>query len=227
MLARVPIPRLRAFLLVLAVALLYPYFSSFAIWLGVPYPTGPWLNIRIIIGILFQLTILALLALVLTRQKRTWQSLGVYFSWENVLHSLGLVIVAYLGYYLVYVLAWYLSATITGHPIAVQSNNVSFLREGNFLLLLIYGLSNPWFEEVIVRAYTMTELAAFKLPEGSIVLVSVLLQTGYHLYQGVPAALLISSQFFIFAVYYANTRRALPVILAHLYLDLFALMAYR
>jgi membrane protease YdiL (CAAX protease family) len=135
--------------------------------------------------------------------------------------------VAYLGYYAVYVIAWYLSASITGHPIAVQANNVSFLREGNALILLVYALVNPCFEELIVRAYTMTELAAFKLPEGSIILLSVLLQAGYHLYQGAPAALLGSSLFFVFALYYAATRRALPIILAHLYFDLFALVGAR
>jgi hypothetical protein len=73
----------------------------------------------------------------------------------------------------------------------------------------------------------MTELAAFKLPEGSIILISVLLQTGYHVYQGIPTMLLISSTFFIFSLYYATTRRALPIILAHLYLDLVGLLIYR
>ena len=224
---RVPAQRLRAFLLVLAVALIYPYFSSFAIWSGFRQPSGPWLNIRIVVGIIFELLVLFLLAKVLSRQNRSWQSIGLRFSWVELLHALDLFIGAYLAYYVVYVIAWYLSAAITGRPVAVQANNVSFLREGNFLILLIYGLINPWFEELIVRAYTMTELAAFKLPGGSIILLSVLLQTGYHLYQGAAAALLASSTFFIFALYYAYKRRALPVVLAHLCFDLFAIIAAR
>src|SRR6266508_5453747 len=227
MFARVPVQRLRTFLLVLASALIYPYLSSFAVWLGLRQPTGPWLNTRIVVGIIFEVSVLAILAKVLSRQNRSWQSIGLHFSWEEVLHSFGLFVIAYLAYYVVYVIAWYLSASITGHPIAVQANNMAFLREGNFLILLLYALVNPWFEEVIVRAYTMTELAAFKLPVGSIILLSVLLQTGYHLYQAVPAALLASSTFFFFALYYTATRRALPIILAHLYFDLFALVGSR
>ena len=227
MFARIPARRLRSFLLVLAVALIYPYLSSFAIWSGFRQPNGSLLNIRIMVNVIFELLVLFLLAKVLSRQDRSWQSIGLRFSWEELLHGLGLFIGAYLASYVVYVIAWYLSAAITGRPVAVQANNVSFLREGNFLILQIYVLINPWFEELIVRAYTMTELAAFKLPEGGIIFLSLLLQTGYHLYQGAATALLASSTFFIFALYYAYTRRAFPIILAHLCFDLFALLAAR
>lgn len=227
MLARIPAPRLRSFLLVLVISLAIPYSSSFAVWLGLRQATDAWLNIRIIGAIGLEIIGLAALALVLLRQHRTWDSLGIHFSWENILHSLGLWIIAYLVYSVVYVIAWYLSVAITGYPIAIQAHNVEFLRDGSMPLLLLFALLNPWFEEIIVRAYTMTELAAFKLPQELVILLSVLLQVGYHLYQGVGSALLISSTFFVFALYYANTRRALPIILAHLYLDIIALLAQR
>jgi hypothetical protein len=178
-------------------------------------------------AIIFELVVLFLLAGVLSRQGRSWQSVGLRFSWVELLHALGLFVGGYLAYYVVFVIAWYLSAAITGRPMAVQANNVSFLHDGNALLLLIYVLVNPWFEELIVRAYTMTELAAFGLPEGSIIFLSVLLQTGYHLYQGAAAALLASSLFFVFSLYFAYTRRASPIILAHLCFDLFGLLAAR
>lgn len=59
------------------------------------------------------------------------------------------------------------------------------------------------------------------------VALSVLLQSGYHIYQGVASMLLLSSTFFIFALYYARTRRALPIMLAHLCADVTAVVAAR
>ena len=58
------------------------------------------------------------------------------------------------------------------------------------------------------------------------VVISVLIQTAYHFYQGVLPALILSITFFIFSVYYIKTSRLLPVVLAHLILDLAAYAFY-
>lgn len=70
-------------------------------------------------------------------------------------------------------------------------------------------------EELIVRAFLMTEVAGLSGSWPLAVLVSVGFQTVYHLYQGTPAALMAAGGFFVSAVYYASTRRITPVILAH------------
>lgn len=70
-------------------------------------------------------------------------------------------------------------------------------------------------EELVVRAFLMTEVAELSGSWALAVLVSVGFQTVYHLYQGTPAALMAAAGFFVSAVYYANTRRITPVILAH------------
>ena len=49
---------------------------------------------------------------------------------------------------------------------------------------------------------------------------SNVLQTAYHLYQGLQLALCEGALFLFFSIYYAKTNRIMPVILAHLYIDL-------
>ncbi|HEY3570523.1 MAG TPA: CPBP family intramembrane glutamic endopeptidase [Thermoanaerobaculia bacterium] len=70
-------------------------------------------------------------------------------------------------------------------------------------------------EELIVRAFLMTEVAELSGSWALAVLTSVGFQTIYHLYQGTPAALMAAGGFFVSAVFYASTRRITPVILAH------------
>ena len=70
-------------------------------------------------------------------------------------------------------------------------------------------------EELIVRAFLMTEVAELSGSWAVAVFVSVGFQTLYHLYLGVPAALTVAGGFFVSAVFYASTRRITPVILAH------------
>jgi len=85
-------------------------------------------------------------------------------------------------------------------------------------------LLNPFFEELIVRAYLMTEIGELT---GSWILaagLSTALQFSYHLYYGWEGALSLSFQFLVFSIYYANTRRAIPVILAHGFFDVIALL---
>ena len=97
MFAPIPTTRLRAFVLLLAIALVYPYLSSFAIWSGLLQPSGAWIDIRIAINIAFEVVVLTILANTLMRQNRSWRSIGLSFSWESVLHSVGLFILGYQG----------------------------------------------------------------------------------------------------------------------------------
>ena len=70
-------------------------------------------------------------------------------------------------------------------------------------------------EELITRAYLMTEVAALTGSMALAVLASVAFQTLYHLYQGAAEALMAAALFFVFAVFYANNRRCTPLIVAH------------
>ena len=92
---------------------------------------------------------------------------------------------------------------------------------------LLFAVVNPFFEELIVRAFLISEATLLTGSSGLAVILSVLLQTSYHLYQGIPNAVGDGLVFLVFSVYYAKTRRLWPVIFAHLWLDLFAVIFYR
>jgi membrane protease YdiL (CAAX protease family) len=53
---------------------------------------------------------------------------------------------------------------------------------------------------------------------------SVFLQASYHLYYGWYGALSIAFLFLVFAIYYARSKRAGPIIFAHAAFDFYALI---
>jgi membrane protease YdiL (CAAX protease family) len=99
-------------------------------------------------------------------------------------------------------------------------------RLGLGLLTYCFVAVNPVFEEMLVRAFLMSETILLTGSSTLAILFSTLLQTSYHVYQGAPYALAAGVIFLIFSVYYACTRRILPVILAHFIWDLWAHVYY-
>lgn len=85
-------------------------------------------------------------------------------------------------------------------------------------------LLNPFFEELIVRAYLMTEIKDLTGSWIPAVALSVIIQGSYHLYYGWEGAIALSFQFLVFAIYYARTRRATPIIFAHAVFDIYGLV---
>ncbi len=55
------------------------------------------------------------------------------------------------------------------------------------------------------------------------IVASVALQSAYHLYYGWAGAIQVSFMFLVYALYYARTRRALPVVMAHEFIDAIAI----
>lgn len=94
------------------------------------------------------------------------------------------------------------------------------------VLPVLYALLNPFFEELLVRAFLVTEIEAIYRSTASAVFVSVTLQTSYHLYQGLPAMLSHTPVFLLFSLYFVRTCRILPVMLAHMFMDVYALAFY-
>jgi membrane protease YdiL (CAAX protease family) len=93
-------------------------------------------------------------------------------------------------------------------------------------LPVLYVLLNPFYEELLVRAFLISEMEAIYRGTALAVLASVALQTSYHLYQGLPMALSHIPAFLLFSLYFVRTRRILPVIFAHMLMDVSALAVY-
>jgi membrane protease YdiL (CAAX protease family) len=99
----------------------------------------------------------------------------------------------------------------------------------NYLLLdfspalLAVVLVNPFVEQIVARGFLQSRLSQLGLGPALVVVISVLVQVGYHAYLGFPAILPLAAGAAVLAVYYQWTRRLWPVIIAHLVVDVIAL----
>jgi membrane protease YdiL (CAAX protease family) len=193
--------RLRLFELALVVGSAFFLPTWYALhdwWTGAAIPPETWVDTTRRVGA--ATLSIALLAYVLHRRGRSLRSLGLTAKWSD--------------------LGWALLIMFFVRLIELPISMATASLDATTLPPL-----DPWFvlaaipaaaeEELIVRAFLMTEVAALT---GSMVLAlvaSVVFQTVYHLYLGVQGALVVAGGFFVFAAFYANTRRITPVILAH------------
>lgn len=206
--------------IVCAVAFGASIFASFYILFnpeGFPVSAGPFKWIYSIGRAAFALV---LLWYVLLRRAKGFADIG--FSWKGKSDfgwSIVLSIAGSLAFNSLYAAIYYSGLTSSTH--ASTSSNVARLlfSSGIGFATIAYQFVNPFFEELIVRAYVMTEVENLTKSATKAILISTLLQTSYHFYQGVPAALSHAGTFLVFSIYYARTKRILPVILAHLYGD--------
>jgi membrane protease YdiL (CAAX protease family) len=173
-------------------------------------------------AIVLEITGLSLLGYIMARRKIRFADLGLRWSFRDV--GMGFLVAA--GSYMVYVFG-----TMFIHALqrALSFPSSGSVKAEQFLphfslLAIPFFLLNPFFEELIVRAYLMTEVKALT---GSWLLaatVSTLVQTSYHLYYGWVGALSVMFQFALLSLYYARARRATPVIVAHAIFDWWGLL---
>jgi membrane protease YdiL (CAAX protease family) len=212
--------------LVLAVAFSGAWFgsASAAYWSQVDLSAIPT-SLRVSHMLAVEATALAVLAYVLFRQGRSFRQIGLSASWRDVPTSILIAMGAYAMYYGVYVGVWYSYFHLThGHPLP-QRHVPTLLTSGLWSLgLVLVVILNPFFEELIVRAYTMSEVRALGGAAAVSILISVALQTSYHLYQGWPRMHSLAASFLIYSLYYNRYGRIFPVILAHCYVDAIAVL---
>jgi len=179
-------------------------------------------NARWAVGTIQEITALILLGYVLSRRGLRLRNLG--FSWRVRDVGVGFLVAGtcFAAYLLGSIVVHLLHYGIYGYVATGPSGRDFFAHPP--VAAIPFFLLNPFFEEIIVRAYLMTEIMDLT---GSVVLAiatSVLLQASYHLYYGWFGALSLSFQFLIFAIYYATKRRAIPLIVAHGFFDLYGLI---
>jgi len=213
--------------LVLAVGFLIPFVSSLSIFLGWWHP-GPATRFRFVRGITFELVCLSCLYLVLRHQKKRFRDIGIFFAVRltELGHAFALFFGALFGGVLSYFVVIFIYV-IAGRGWQQPHNN-SLMVFGTSLSVLpvLFALLNPFYEELLVRAFLISETEAIYRTTALAVFVSVALQTSYHLYQGLPGALSHIPAFLLFSLYFVRTRRILPVILAHMFMDVSALALY-
>lgn len=211
--------RLIELLLVCIIAFGAAILESFRFFFGYSPATLGSGEFRWIYGILREASCLGLLWYVLRRSGRSFRDLGFAWAGSDIGWSFLLRIAASLAFYGVYYSIFFAERIHIISP--TQNVNAAYFLFGSHVALtaLLFQFINPFFEELIVRAYVMTEVKRLTNSVGKAIFVSTALQTSYHFYQGVPAALGHAAEFLIFSIYYAKTNRITPVILAHLYDD--------
>src|SRR5580704_17483101 len=178
-------------------------------------------NVRWTIGIVQEITALLLLGYVLSRRGLSFRNLGLRWSVRDAGTGLlvaGLAYAAYVtGSLLVHVVQYSIYGSLATGPTA----NDFFAHPS--VVAIPFSLLNPFFEELIVRAYLMTEVVQLTGSSVLAVVLSVGVQFSYHLYYGRTGAISLGFLFSALALYYIRTRRALPVIVAHGFFDIYAL----
>jgi membrane protease YdiL (CAAX protease family) len=175
-------------------------------------------------GIFYECLSLALLYYVLRGRRETFRDLGMSLTWRDGIAGMILALIVYL---FTYGFQWFLIRILPPsfyhylHPA-----NTDFIPAGFSGLFFVYLLLNPFREELIVRGFVMRETFSFTYNKTFTVVISVLVQTSYHLYQGLLPALILSVVFSIFSVYYVKTSRLTPVVVAHLIMDFAAYIFY-
>jgi len=216
--------RLAGLLIVVTIALLPLIVASVFAAIGIDVkPSDSSIRYRYLNLLLMELTSLALLAYVVRQNHQNLADFGLVFRWRDIAYGMLLWAIALCGYRLAYpsilsaceLLGWHRAAPYLPR-----------LKLGLGLLTYFFVVVNPVFEEMIVRAFLMTETVALTGSSILAVIVSVSLQTSYHLYQGLPYALSAGVIFLIFSVYYARTRRIGAIIVAHFIWDLSAHLSY-
>ena len=215
------------FLLVALISFGPSVFHWLFSWLAyVGYSAGLSRNLHHLNTMLWYATSLCVLAYVLRRRGRSFSDIGLSWDTGAVALTLPLIIVGILIASSEGPIIYWLGETF-GHP-NWRPPEISRLLFGTQVQIAAVPdlLLNGFFEELIVRAYLMTVVTMVTGKIWPAVLVSVAVQTSYHFYQSVPLALSHIPLFTVYSVFYAKTRSALPVALAHALTDLFILWHY-
>jgi membrane protease YdiL (CAAX protease family) len=93
-------------------------------------------------------------------------------------------------------------------------------------VLILAAAGNAVLEEVVVVGYLLTRLPELGVRPWAAVLASSVLRGSYHLYQGFGAFVGNAIMGVVFALFYLRTRRVLPLVIAHLILDVVAYLGY-
>ena len=204
--------------IVLAVAVLPFFFASTLLVFGVsPQYSAALQQYRHFNGLLIEITSLALLVYVLHQNGQTMSGLGLAFRASDIGHGILLIIATTYLFRFVKLMVLGIYELILGRAPAPPTLPLAGLSFS--FLPVVFAVVNPFFQELIVRAFLIFEAIALTASSAIAVALSVVIQTAYHLYQGLPNALGLGVEFLVFSLYYVRTRRAFPIIFAHLWSD--------
>ncbi|MGH3357367.1 MAG: CPBP family intramembrane glutamic endopeptidase [Nocardioidaceae bacterium] len=93
-------------------------------------------------------------------------------------------------------------------------------------VLILSALQNSVLEEVVVVGYLMTRLKDLTWSLPVVLATSALVRGSYHLYQGIGPAIGNAVMGLLFGYFYHRTGRVMPLVIAHIILDIVAFVGY-
>ena len=108
-----------------------------------------------------------------------------------------------------------------GEPVVVKNAPNPFLKTDLKKILDDGGI-----EEVVVVGYLVTRSRQLGVPPWTAVVLAALLRGVYHLYQGFGAGLGNVVMGLVFGAWYVRTGRVMPLVVAHVVIDLVAFIGY-
>ena len=180
---------------------------------------------RLLSALIAEAGSLAVLWYVLSSQRRNWKDIGWKLRWTDMPLAVGLYLATSLASILIYLPIQISYQEYSGHYLTPKTLH-GMLGGGISVLSITFVLLNPFFEELIVRGYFMSEVLELGGGGALAVLASVLVQMSYHLYQGFANCIALTVTFTIFAIYFLRTRRIAPLVMVHFIIDAYALIRY-
>jgi len=190
---------------------------------GIPQANVHQHQVRLVGALIAEAGSLAVLWYVLSGQGRGWKEIGWSLEWMDGPRALGLVLGSTLVSYFVSIAVQISYRAYSGHYLPTKS--MQGLLGGVSVLSIAFVCLNPFFEELIVRGYLMSEVRGLGGKGVLAIFLSTAVQMSYHLYQGPANGIVLITTFTMFSIYFWDSRRIAPVVLAHLFLDAYALFA--
>jgi membrane protease YdiL (CAAX protease family) len=197
--------------------------SAHYLLLGLPRADPQQLQFRLVGALISEAASLAVLWYVLTGQSRGWKNIGWKLKWTDAPLAVGLFFGSTIASYMVMVFVQVFFRAYSGHYIVPRSLH-GLLGFGISGLAIVFVCLNPFFEELIVRGYLMTEIVELGGGGALAIIISVAVQMSYHLYQGLAHGIALTASFAVFSLYFWKSHRIAPVVLAHLCIDAYALI---
>jgi len=219
-------PRRRFLALGLVLFVSFGHFifsSAYSLMGAVSPPEMRQNNVRLMGTLISEVGSLAVLWYVLSGQGRRWRDIGWNFRWMDIPRGGALFFGVVVATYLIWIPVQMSYHSYFGHYLTPKSMQW-VLGVGVSWLSLTLVCLNPFFEELIVRGYLMSEIVDLGGNGVLAIVFSIAVQMSYHLYQGLANGMALTIGFGVLSIYFWKTRRLAPVVLAHLCLDAYALV---
>jgi uncharacterized protein len=175
--------------------------------------TPPITDATLLRSVLFEIAILALLALFLRLRGWSVQRIGLAPGWVDT----GVGVLLAIACYVLYALLWIVVVSVVPRIASAAPHLIG--GPLSWPAMLLVSVVNPVFEELLLCGYLITALRE-RAGVVAAVNASAGLRVFCHFYQGAVGLLGIVPLALLFAWWYARTGRLWPLIVAHAVLDI-------